>query len=283
MAFPLGVILGVITMLCWGAADFFAAKAVRKDVYKTLLWSQVVEILGFLSVLYLFFGIPLLSTATIGIILVMGFLSVASYMAYYKGLQIGIVSVVSPITACWGAVTFILSLFFLGESVTAFQASGVILAISGAVLVSFKWHDLRRAKNIAKGAKLGAIAALGWGIYFVFIGALVSELNWLVIILFSKFVGVLYLMAYYGASRKSFSFPKIIAPFVVLVGVLEVIGYLAYGSGIIYEYTAIVAPVAAAFPVVTIILARMFFREELEPNQKMGIVSVLAGLVLLSM
>ena len=66
------------------------------------------------------------------------------------------------------------------------------------------------------------------------------------------------------------------------IGVLEVIAFFAYGSGITSEFTAIVAPVSAAFPAVTILLARIFLKERLEINQKTGIFSILAGLVLIS-
>lgn len=48
------------------------------------------------------------------------------------------------------------------------------------------------------------------------------------------------------------------------------------------NYTIIVAPVSATFPVVTIFLARIFFGEKLEFNQKTGVILVLIGLILLS-
>ncbi len=286
MAIPLGILMGIVAMLCWGATDFFAAKAVRKsDVHKTLMWSQIAAVAAFIPVLYFFFDVPLISLSSIGIILITGFLSVAAYLAYYKGLQIGKVSVVSPVTACWGAVTFVLSLTFLNESVTMIQTLGVCLAVLGAVMVSFRFHDIIkvRIKSVMKGAELGAIAALGWGVYFVFIDVLVSELNWIIAIFLAKAVSMIYFLAYCGASKKGLAFPKNIAFLVVLIGLLETIGYMAYGYGITSEHTAIVAPIATAFPAVTVVLARIFFTESLELNQKLGIVSVLSGLVLLSL
>lgn len=285
MNIPLGIIFGVIAMVCWGTADFFVAKAVRKTtVFKTFVWSQIIGVILFFIIFSLFFKFPVLSFTTKGIILFAGFLGAISYLAFYKGLQVGKVSIISPIAACWAVVTVILSLIFLNETLTALQIVGVSLAILGAVLTSFKLHDLLklRLKNIAKGVEYAIIALLAWGVYFIFIDILVAELSWFLPMFLLKAVAVFYLLTYSCATKKNVSFPKNIILLIILIGVLEVIAFLSYGIGVTSEYTAIVAPICAAFPMVTIILARIFFKETLEINQKIGIISVLVGLVLLS-
>jgi uncharacterized membrane protein len=57
---------------------------------------------------------------------------------------------------------------------------------------------------------------------------------------------------------------------------------LLFGAGLTYENTSIIAPIVSAFPIVAIILARIFLKEVLELNQKLGVVTVIFGLVLLS-
>lgn len=285
MDIPLGIIFGIIAMIGWGTADFFVAKAVRKtNVFKTFVWSQIIGLILFFLIFSVFFKFPILSLATIGIILIAGFLGTISYLAFYKGLQVGKVSVISPIAACWAVVTVILSLIFLNETLTVLQAIGVSLAILGAVLASFRLHDLLKLKlrKLATGLEYAIIALLAWGVYFVFIDVLVTELSWFLPMLFIKTVAVFYLLIYSGATKKNISFPKNVKFFIILIGILEVIAFLSYGIGVASEYTAIVAPIGAAFPMVTIILARIFFKETLDVNQKIGIVSVLTGLVLLS-
>lgn len=288
MGIPLGVIFGIIAMVGWGTADFFVAKAVRKTtIFKIFVWSQIIGAILFLLIFSLFFKFlkfPFLSYTTIAVILISGFLDTVSYLAFYKGLQIGKVSIISPVTACWSVVTVILSLIFLNETLTTLQAISVGLAILGAVLSSFKLHDLLKLKltNLASGVEYAIVTLLAWGIYFVFIDVLVAELSWFLPILLIKTVVVFYLLVYSGATKKNISFPKNVALLVVLIGVLEAIAFLSYGVGITSEYTAIVAPIAAALPAVTMVLARIFFKETLEINQKIGIVSVLTGLVLLS-
>ncbi len=286
MDISLGIIFGIIAAIGWGTADFFVARAVRKTtIFKTFFWSQMIGVAFFIIIFSLFFKFPILSFATIGVILIASFLSTISYLLFYKGLQVGKVSIISPLTACWAIVTVILSLIFLNERLTAIQGVGVTLAILGAILASFKLNDLLKLKlkNAAKGVKYTVIAVFGWGISYVLIDILVAELKWFLPIFFIKIVGVLYLLLYTGTTKKKISFPKNVVWLIVLIGVLEFIAFSSYGLGVNSEYTAIVAPISVAFPAVTVILARIFFKETLEINQKIGIIAIIAGLVLLAL
>ena len=285
MEISLGIIFGIVAMIGWGVADFFVAKAVRKtSVFKTFFWSQIIGLVLFIIVFSSFFSFPLLSFNASGIILIAGFLSTVAYLSFYKGLKIGKVSIVSPIAASWAAITVILSLLFLHEALKMHQITGAGLAILGAALASFKLHDLMKLKlrNVMKGVKYGVIAMIGWGISFNLIGILAAELSWFLPIFLIKIATALYLLAYSGATRQRISFPKNVALFIILIGILEFAAFLSYGIGVNSEKSAIIAPIASAFPMVTIILARIFLKESLEINQKLGVISVLAGLVLLS-
>lgn len=188
-----------------------------------------------------------------------------------------------PVASCWAVVTVFLSLTLLHEVLTATQAVGISLAIGGAVLVSFKWKDLMRFRNHTKGLKYAIIAALAFGSDFVVIDLLVSEIGWFLPIFLVCIITAFFLFAYSGAAKKDISFPKNILLFIILVGVLDTVAYLSYSTGVTSEYAAIVAPIGAASPAVSIILARIFFKEKLHFNQKIGAISVLAGLILLSL
>ena len=286
MSIPTGVIFGIIAMFCWGTADFFVAKAVKKtNVFKVFLWSQIIGLILFFLIFLLFFKFPTTSVNIIIIILIAAFIGLIGYLAFYKGLQIGKVSIVSPIAASWSVVIVILSLIFLNEKLTTIQFIGIGLAIVGAVLVSFKLHDLLklRIKNIAIGVKYALVALFGWGFFMFLIGITVDKLGWFFPMFFIKTAMVFYLLSYSGLSKQNIKFPKKVYFLIILIGVLEVIAFLSYGIGINYEYNSIVAPIAAAFPVITVILARIFFKEKIEINQKLGVMSIISGLVLLSL
>ncbi len=272
-------------MLGWGVADFFAAKAVRKSsILKTFFWAQTTGMIVIFIIFSLFFRFPVVSFSSIIMLLISALLGVISLLAFYKGLQIGTISIVSPVASAWAVIVVLLSMVFLDEALTALQTAGISLAIIGGILASFRYHDLIRLKlrKIARGVEYGLIAMLGWGIMFTLIGILVSKLGWFFPMMFINVLGVLYVLTYSSIAKKNVSFPKNVALVIVLAGILQAIAFLAFGAGVNSEYVAIVAPVAASFPAVTIILARIFFKEILELNQKIGIISVLVGFVLLS-
>ena len=189
---------------------------------------------------------------------------------------------VMPVASCWAVVTVFLSLFILKESLTGFQAAGAFFAIAGAVLVSFKWKDLLKMKNSAKGINYAIVAALAYGADFILIDLLANSIGWFLPIFLIGSVTAIYLLIYSAAAGKDISFPKNVGAFIILVGILDTVAYLAYSSSVVTEYGAIVAPIGAASPAISVLLARIFFKEKLHFNQKIGAVSVLAGLVLLA-
>lgn len=270
-------------MLSWGIADFFAAIAIKKGgVFKTLVWGQTVGLLVLIAAAFLV-GFTIPTFYMLLIILLAGFLNVVACLAFYRGLQVGKVSIVSPVSASWVVVTVILSLAFLGENLSQSQSIGVVLTVSGVFLTSFKFRDLLklRLSNIAAGAQFAAISMVAWGVHYIFIDILVAELDWFLPVLSVKAVTVFSLLLYSSFTHRNLN-PRSVAPLVVVIGFLEATALMAYGLGVAMEFTAIVAPVAATFPIVTIALAKIFFKELVEINQMIGIGAVLTGLVLLS-
>ncbi|MFZ3077078.1 MAG: DMT family transporter [Candidatus Aenigmatarchaeota archaeon] len=284
MDISIGILFGMVALFGWGASDFCVAKSARgASPFKAFFWSQLVALSLMLPIFLLFFRLPQFSFAVIALLAISGILSAVSNFSFYKSLQVGKVSIVMPVGSCWAVVTVLLSLTLLHEVLTATQAFGISLAIGGAVLVSFKWKDLMRFRNRTKGLNYAVIAALAFGADFVVIDLLVSEIGWFLPVFFVSAITAFFLFLYSGAAKKDISFPKNILLFIILVGALDTVAYLSYSSGVTSEYSAIVAPIGAASPAVSIILARIFFKEKLHFNQKIGAVSVLAGLILLSL
>ncbi len=283
MDISFGIMFGMIAMLGWGASDFFVTKSARgASPFKAFLWSQMIALVLMFPIFLMFFKLPQFSFVVIGLLILSGILTVVSNLSFYKGLQVGKVSIVMPVESGWAVVTVLLSLTLLHETLSAIQAVGISLAIIGAVLVSFKWKDLIKMKNHAKGVKYAVIAALAFGADFVVIDLMVSEIGWFLPIFFIGIITAFFLLTYSGISKKDISFPKNVVLFIILVGILDTAAYLSYSTGVTSEYASIVAPIAAASPAVSIILAKIFFKEKIHLNQDIGIVSVLAGLILLS-
>ena len=60
------------------------------------------------------------------------------------------------------------------------------------------------------------------------------------------------------------------------------VAYISYSIGIEKYLTSLVGPLAAAYPLVTVLLAIIVLREKTVFNQKLGMAGVIAGVILLS-
>ncbi|MEM2890433.1 MAG: DMT family transporter [Candidatus Hadarchaeum sp.] len=285
MNFTIGIIFGLVAMFCWGIADFLVVKVVRSvSVFRAFLWGEVVSLFFYFLTLLFFFELPPISGFLLGTIFGCSFLHITAYLALYKSLQVGQVSVVTPISASWVVLTVILCLVFLNETLTGAKFAGVALVICAVVLVSFKWRDMLKLRqmNLAAGVSYALLALFAFGVQYAIVDYLVSELSWFLPIFFIKFFSLPLLLIYSSTSGRNVSFPKIAATFIILIGLLEFLAFLGYGLGVNSEYTAIVAPITASSPIVTIALAKIFFKEAVDINQRIGIASFLLGLFLLS-
>lgn len=277
-----GVIFGVIAMLAWGVSDFLAARSVKKEsVFSVFFWSQIASAL-FLLILFKKFSFSGISTKALIFIILTSIIDIIAYLAYYKAFSIGKTSVISPIVSCWAAVTVILSVILFGEKLSLLQDAGIFLAIFGSVVISFRLHEIIGRRVEGKGLNLAFIAMLAWGSQIVFIRALVGELGWFMPTVLIKLALIPIAFIYAKASKQELLLSKKSIIPIIAVGALESIGFLAISYGINSAYASIVAPVSAAFPLVTILLARIFFGETMEGNQKIGAAMIIAGIILLS-
>jgi len=276
-------------MFGWGTSDFLAAKSSRRIGYLlTYFWTQLVAFL--IALIYFWIKLPTLNINNIPQYLIFllpaGFLFLVGTLAFYKGLTEGQVSLVSPIGASWAMITVVLSVVFFKEVLQTNQIVAIILIISGIILVSVNLKELLKIKRLTLlgGIKEGLIAMLAWGISLFLMVPVSKALSWFLPVFALKLFGLLFLVIYTMFSKKSLKIdlqiPLLILLF--LIGFLDIIAFFAYSFGVEREYASIVAPVAASFPLVTIILARIFLKEKIVFNQALGIAGVIAGLILIS-
>jgi len=66
----------------------------------------------------------------------LGIVDVSAFFAWYLGLRVGLVSIVTPIVTSSPAVTVVLAYFFLNERIRSHQRIGILAIISGIVFLS---------------------------------------------------------------------------------------------------------------------------------------------------
>lgn len=101
------------------------------------------------------FQITKISPQSLIFIILSGLSTGASWICYFKALQIGKVNKVAPIDKLSGVLTIIFAMTFLGEEVTVYKILSVILIAVGTLLITvkFKKRQPQKLENLVqKGA-----------------------------------------------------------------------------------------------------------------------------------
>ena len=285
----MGVVAGILSMFFWGTAIFLAALASRKQGnVLTLFWMQLFGFLvgvGYFLLNYnsfvfnsIFQNIPLL--------IIVAILQVVAYLAFYKGLEKAEVSLVSPVGAAWGLVVAILGVIFFQESLNTFQILAIGLIVIGIVMLSINISDFVKSKkvNLLIGVKEGVIAMLGWGTSLFLLVFVTKELGWFLPAFVFRFFVLLLLVGYISFSKgmfipKSTKFPL---KLLLLIGLFDIGGFFSYSFGVAGTQASVVAPIGSAFALVSVLLAKVFLKEKIDKNKMIGILTIVSGLVLIS-
>jgi drug/metabolite transporter (DMT)-like permease len=286
MSVTVGIITGLTSMFSWGIADFFVAMATRKiGNFRALFWMLIVSLAS--ASVYLLAETPnwQIPLQMLFLIALVGFLQVLAMLSFYQGLAVGLVSVVSPIASSYTWIVVLLSMLFLKEKLTNIQLLGILLILVGIPAISLNLEEIRYSQGniLQKGVKEGLLTMLGWGISYTMLIPAVRQLGWFLPVFLFHFFAIVSLFLYGELTKKSFKMDNLsMLPALICIGVLSMVGFLASGFGFQYSLASVVAPIAATFPMVTILLARIFFKEKLFWNQALGIAGVISGLILLS-
>ena len=101
-------------------------------------------------------------------------------------------------------------------------------------------------------------------------------------LLSSRVVGVIVLGAGFLVMRKVPRMPLSAWPLILLIALVDTLGYVFVYAGLSLENGEFAIVTSSAYSVVTILLARIFLREQVVPLQWLGVAIVIAGIGTLS-
>ena len=291
----IAITAGLGGMLGWGTADFSAKKAIDQigDIV-SLVWAHVAGSLALL----LFLGFELGSAAVpvtlpstpllwLGVAF-FGALQAAVYLFVYIGFGKGQVSVLNPLFASFSGFVAIISIVFLGEHVGGYLAAALAALFAGILLVSLDATALQRRQikianapglpEIAVATALAVCWTVGWN-------AFVSAKDGLSFAIWMYFAMTLTLLVYALAVRVPLRFrARKVWLYLVLIGLCEALGYVAISVGYARTgHTSVVALLSGAFPLPTLLLARVFLRERISAAQRIGGLAIVGAVALLAL
>jgi bacterial/archaeal transporter family protein len=279
------ILAGLGGMFGWGLYDFFGGLfSKRIGNFKTFFWSQLAGLV-FATLLIFVFAINLNMPTRIAVLIpVASILYAAAYLLFFKGFELGNVSIISATMNLWAVFTMIFAFIFLGQRLSTFQFLGVVMIIAGVAFVSLKWSDIKDQNiKLFSGIKETILAALLFGIFWNLSEIISEDIGWLSTTLFVKIGIVLFMLLFSLLIKRELrvanTTPKIMM-MILFAGVLEAAAVATVNWGLTIGEAILVTPIASALSIVTIMMAVIFLKEKITKLQAIGMIIVITGIVL---
>ncbi|NTW13873.1 MAG: DMT family transporter [Candidatus Moranbacteria bacterium] len=284
MGISSAIIFGLIAMIGLGLSGVLARDPSRRlGSDRSLFWRQVFLVILQIPLLVFFFPKDLSWQGLAWAVAV----GVAGYFPihfFYRAISNGRVGVVAPIANSSAVITAILAVYVLGEPFGVFRVVGLVLALSGVILLSVDFRDWKNSALLRSesGIPFAVAACLGWGVVmFLFrypvrlIGPIPTS--------FIVETSALVISAIRLRSQKiSFDFPDGYGRTFLWVGLAGVVGAVAYDFGLMTSAVAVVAVLNMTNPVIAAAYERFVFKERLSFRQVVGMFLAIAGAALVA-
>ena len=284
----MGILLGVLSAASWGTSDFMGGLLTRRmSALRVLAWSQLAGAV-LIVVIALLAHAPI-TLSIIGWGMFGGISGIIGLLALYRGLALGPMALVSPISAC-GAIVPLIAAAISGRLPPPVALVGIALAFGGIVLASLAGdtpspQTKQPARLVTSGVGYAGIAALGIGFFFIALahGAAGQPLATLWTVASARLTTIIVLFGALTVRRADLRVPR--GNVAQLIG----IGFFDTGANTLYAFATtfgnlgIVSVLGSLYPVMTVLLALGVLRERLALRQSFGVVLALAGVTLMAL
>jgi drug/metabolite transporter (DMT)-like permease len=260
-------VLALLGASFWGIGDFLGGVASRKaHVLTVLALSQAAGLVGAATwVLASGEGRP--SLAHIWPAAVAGAAGAIGLGALYRGMAIGAMGIVAPISAASPVVPLVVDVA-QGVVPSAVQWVGIAVVLGGIVLLA-REPGGRGSSPVAAGVVLALLAALCFGLFVVGLDAASDDsVPWTILVVRSTST----LLALVAALVVSAPLrpPARLLPTILAVGAFDTLANVLVAFATTRGPAGIVAVLSALYPVTTIVLARIVLGERLDRERRIG-------------
>jgi transporter family protein len=275
---------GLAGMLGWGFYDFLGGVYAKQiGPFKSFFWSQLAGLISLLLLLLLFtinLDLPLLIIILLPIAAIV---YSAGYLFFFKGFEIGNVSIVAATMNLWAVFTMLFAFLFMGQRLTTMQSVGVCLILSGVTLASINWHDIKNHSfKLSLGVKETVSGAFFFGLFWN-ISEVVSEaIGWLATTLLVKFGIVGFLLIFSFLLKRELALTRASTKtklMLLLMGSIEAGAVAIVNYGLTIGDAILITPIASALSIVTIALAIIFLKDKVTIPQGLGMTAAIVGII----
>jgi drug/metabolite transporter (DMT)-like permease len=271
--------LAVLSSITYGAADFLGGLATkRSSMFSVVVFFQSAGlILLLISLPFLPASSPTATDFAWGA--ASGLAGGIGVALLYRGLAIGVMSVVAPVTAVCAVIVPLVVGITLGERPTGLAIVGVLLAIAAIVLVSQTGHT-EEGKRATTGLPIAIASGIAIGIFLVFLKRTGPSAGlWPLIA--ARVVSVAFFTMAGLVLREKLMPRRESMPIVIGGGALDILANILYLLAVRRGLLSIVATLTSLYPASTIILARIVLRERLRLLQQAGVACAAVAIVLI--
>ena len=279
------ILAGALTAVAYAISTLSSARSSRiAGASPAVAGVMLVGSLLLLPVALVVTPLPPVPASTLAGSVLAGGLNVAGLLLAYAAYRIGAVGVVSTIGSTEWAIAALISVL-AGQALAPGSGPALAIVAVGVVLAATSGgHELEEGVPISRsqslraaGLALCAALALGSGLFVT--GQVSASLPPTWVVLPGRLVGLLIVGLPLLATGRA-RVPRRAVPFIVLTGVVEVVGLASFSIGSRQDI-AITSVLASMFAPMAAIAAFVLFRERLARRQVVGIALVVVGIALL--
>ncbi len=265
-------LLALLSALSFGVGDFFGGLAARRGgaPASVVLVAHIVG-LALMTIIVTWVGFQV-EPADVGFGLASGVAGAIGLVLLYRGLGIGAMGVVAPITALGAAVVPVGFGLLAGERPGAWASLGAGLSLLAIYLVSrSNGAEDPSGAGGTSGIAEALGAGVGFGVFFILLSQTSAE-SGLGPLVAARGASVA-LLGVWAVARRSRILPLEAQPrrLAVAAGVFDVAANALFLIATRTGLLSLVAVLSALYPVATILLARVVLSERLTSTQLFGL------------
>lgn len=265
--------LSLISAIVYGAADFFGGLASKRtNLILVVALSQGAGLVVLALTLPFAGGEP--TAGDLGFGLACGVIGACAIAALYRGLAIGTMGVVSPITAVFAAIIPVAFGVAFGERPPPLTLIGIAIALIAVACISAA-PPPRASPRSFLGVPEAIAAGIAFGVFFIVLAHTRTQAG-----LWPLASARVASLALFGipALRMRATLTRAALPTIALSGALDMGANILYTIAAHRGMLAIVAVLTSLYPASTVALAAIALRERLAPVQWLGVACALAGI-----
>ncbi len=289
----MGILLGLLTALTWGGADFIARFATHRiGALRSMLYMQLIGFLLLTISLPWLGGWGHLADGSgwqpwaWG--LLAGCFNAMAGLALYRAFEIGKMAVVAPLSASYPALTLLLS-WMTGERLSIVRIAGIICTLVGVVVVAGgektpDENDAEAVRRSGRGIGWACFAAVGFAVLFWLLGIhIIPRVGAVQTVWMIRLTSAVLTAAVILVCKQPVHLPRGEMRWMAVgMGAFDTSAFVLSNLGMKMEQVAVISVLGSLYGAVTVGLAALFLKEHVSRWQWAGIVTIFAGIFLIS-